>query len=77
MAERRNYFVLDGKSSLDFGVWTNGYETFKGATRYTEDVIVPGRHGSLVNDNGRFENVDLVYRDCGIVREEALEHYRA
>ena len=76
LADRRNYFVLDGKSSLDFGVWTNGYETFKGATRDTTGVIVPGGHGTLVNDNGRFENVDMIYRDCGIVREDALEHYR-
>ena len=71
----RNFFTLDGIASTDFGVWTNGYKTFGGTTRDVDLLQVPGRHGDLVKDNKRFENVEIQYEDCGIVRQGALLKY--
>lgn len=56
-----NYFVFNGKSSLDYGVYISGSGTFNGAERDVEAVEVPGRNGDLIIDNGRFKNVPLVY----------------
>lgn len=56
-----NYFTFDGVSSRDFGVFISGTTVFDAAPRSIQTVAVPGRSGTLTLDNGRFENVDLVY----------------
>lgn len=56
-----NYFTYDGVSSRDFGVFISGDSVFDAAPRSIQTVVVPGRNGTLTLDNGRFENVDLVY----------------
>lgn len=56
-----NYFIYDGVSSRDFGVYINGTEVFNAAPRSISTVTVPGRSGTLTIDNGRFENVELTY----------------
>ena len=57
----RNSFTYAGKSSLDFGIYTNGRETFGSPARSYETVQIPGRNGDLIYDNRRFENYDLKY----------------
>lgn len=56
-----NYFIFNGQSSLDYGVYISGSGTFNGAERDVESVGVPGRNGDLIIDNGRFKNAPLVY----------------
>ena len=62
-----NYFVFDGKSSLDFGVRISGDGVYSSPKRDYEIQSVPGRSGDLVFDNKRFENVSLTY-PAGIVK---------
>jgi phage-related protein len=62
-----NYFVFDGKSSLDFGVRISGDGVYDAPKRDYEIQSVPGRSGDLVFDNNRYENVSLTY-PAGIVK---------
>lgn len=56
-----NYFTYGGVSSRTYGVYISGTNTFNAAQRSIERVTVPGRNGTLTLDNGRFENIELVY----------------
>ena len=56
-----NYFVFDGKSSLDFGVGISGNGTFRKSHRRVERFTVPGRNGTLTISDGTFEDVEIVY----------------
>lgn len=53
----RNYFVLDGKSSSDFGTWVASSTMFDGAEHDDEVIEIPGRNGAIVFSNGRYRNV--------------------
>lgn len=55
------YFVFDGKPSLDFGVWISGGGTFDAPARDLSMISVPGRNGDLTFDNGRFVNISVTY----------------
>ena len=57
----RNYFILDGVDSRDFGVYISGQGTFRAAGRDYNIIPVPGRNGDLVGPERRFENGKLVY----------------
>lgn len=57
----RNYFVFNGYSSKDYGVYISGLNTFGGAERDVDVISVPGRNGDLTIDNGRFRNIPIVY----------------
>lgn len=61
-----DYFIFNGKSSLDFRCKMTGNGTFKSAQRDIESVEVPGRSGNLTIDNKRFRNVAIAY-ECYIV----------
>lgn len=52
----RNFFTLDGKSSVDFNTWIAKSNMFDGAEHDDEVVEVPGRNGALVFSNGRYRN---------------------
>lgn len=56
-----NYFIFDGESSLDYGVYIGGQNTFNAPQRDVAKVSIPGRNGDLVQDNGRFLNVQVPY----------------
>lgn len=55
------YLTFDGKSSRDFDVWISGTGTFDAPRRDVSAVAVPGRNGALHIDNGRFENIEIIY----------------
>ena len=57
----RNYFIFAGASSADFGIYVNGNKTFNTPERVIETTIVPGRHGDLLIDTGRFSNIEHTY----------------
>lgn len=56
-----NYFIFNGESSADFGVWISGGGTYNAPARDVETASVPGRNGMVTFDNGRFENIQLTY----------------
>lgn len=56
-----NFLIYNGKSSADFGVWISGGGTFNAPTRDTETEVIPGRNGSLLFDNGRYNNIVVSY----------------
>ena len=61
MINRRNYLVIDGRSSLDFGVYISGGGTYKSPERSYEEVEVPGRNGVILIDKGHYKNIDVTY----------------
>ena len=57
----RNYFVFDGKSSLDFEVGLSGVGAYDAPKRDYDSIEIPGRNGNLTLDNGRYENIKVRY----------------
>lgn len=55
------YFVFNGKSSKDFGLYISGGGTFGTPERDITKVSVPGKNGDLIIDNGRFKNISVTY----------------
>lgn len=62
----RNYFVFDGKDSRDFGLYTNGLDTFGSPARRLNSVPVSGRSEDYVVNTGAHEQYDFAYKDCFI-----------
>lgn len=56
-----NFLIFNGKSSADFGVWISGGGTFNAPSRDADVETVPGRNGTLIFDNGRYNNISVVY----------------
>lgn len=56
-----NSFTFDGVSSETYGVIVSGTQTFVSPERDVEYIEVPGRNGTLLLDNGRWHDVDIVY----------------
>lgn len=54
-------FWFDGKCSADFGIMVSGMNTFNAAERDVEKVVVPGRNGEMILDNGRLKNISIQY----------------
>ena len=57
----RNYFTLNGVDSRSFGVYISGQGTFSAPARDYNILSVPGRNGSLVGPEKRFQNGTLTY----------------
>lgn len=57
----RNYFILDGQDSRDFGVYISGSGTFSAPQRAYNMIDVPGRNGALVGSEKRLLNLELTY----------------
>lgn len=56
-----NYFIFNGRSSLDFGVYIGGQATFNAPQRDISKISISGRNGDLIRDNGRFLNIEVTY----------------
>lgn len=63
---RRDFFHFDGVSSLEYGVVLTGANTERTPQRDVGTTPIPGRNGALVQDNGRWENVEVAYQ-CAIL----------
>lgn len=64
----RNSITFAGTDlGSEFGVYCNGDGTFGAPARSYTFVEVPGRNGSLVLDNGRYEDITVSYR-CAMLR---------
>lgn len=55
------FFTFAGKNSNDFGIHISGEATFNRPKRKFKEYDVTGRNGTLIIDEGCFENVDLEY----------------
>lgn len=58
-------FEFAGESSRDYGVYITDVNVFDGAARDIKLVDIPGRNGAYIIDNGRFDEITLVY-DCAM-----------
>lgn len=57
-----NYFLIDGKPSLDFGLVISGAGTYASPQKRYEEVDIPGRNGKLLlNTDTFFDNVEVTY----------------
>ena len=57
----RNWFVLNGVDSRDFGVYISGQGTFSAPRREYDMISIPGRNGDLVGNEKRLENSGRFY----------------
>lgn len=75
----RNYFIIDGTDSRDFGLYLNGAGTFDSPSRAVDFIPVPGRNGDLIGLSTRLENGVYRYLDAFIFRdfEANLAAFRA
>lgn len=56
-----NYFTFNGESSLDYGVYVGGQGTFNAPQRDVSKIVIPGKNGDLIKDNGRWLNIEVPY----------------
>ena len=56
-----NSFTFNNVSSATLGLYVGGQRTFNSPQRNVTKVVIPGRNGDLVKDNGRFDNVEVGY----------------
>lgn len=56
-----NHIIYAGKSSIDFGITISGEGTFNTPRRRYTEVVVPGRSGALLIDEGAFDNIEVKY----------------
>lgn len=57
----RNYFILDGVDSRDYGVYISGQGTFSAPKKAYTFYNVPGRNGALLGNEHRLENIEVSY----------------
>lgn len=56
-----HYLVFDRRSSADYSLYIMGPPTYDSPARDMETISIPGRNGTLLVDNGRFENIEVSY----------------
>lgn len=57
----RNYFRFGLIDSRDYGVYISGSGAYNAPRRSYTEVVVPGRNGTLLIDNGNYENIEVTY----------------
>lgn len=57
----RNYFILNGVDSRDFGVYISGQGTFSAPQKAYTYYNVPGRNGAILGNEHRLENIEVSY----------------
>lgn len=74
----REHMMIDGKNSMEFGIWLFGNDEYNFPQRDVEMVSVPGRSGDLTIDKDRFKNIKVKY-SCVMFDKDArnLESFRA
>lgn len=61
----RNYLILNGTDSRDFGVYISGQGTFSAPEKAYEFYNIPGRNGAILGSEKRLENIEVSY-ECFI-----------
>lgn len=55
------YFIYNGISSADLGLYVGGKESFNAPARNIKKISVPGRNGDIVIDQGSYKNISVSY----------------
>lgn len=63
--------TYDGVNLLDFGVHVSAEGTYNAPARSITEEVIPGRNGTLIIDNGRYENRVVTYPAYILKRLEA------
>ena len=69
-------FAFDGENSGDYGIYITGSAVYNAPARDVEMIKIPGRSGAFVQDNGRFENIEVTY-PAGIYAESQEDFAQA
>lgn len=64
-----NSFEFNGINSMDNGVYISGDAVFNAPERDVEMIVIPGRNGEFIRDNGRFNNIEVTY-PCGMFGDD-------
>lgn len=64
-----NSFEFNGINSMDNGVYISGSAVFNAPERDVEMIVIPGRNGEFIRDNGRFNNIEVTY-PCGMFGDD-------
>ena len=59
--EENGYFIFGDVKSSDYGVWISGGGTFNAPARRYKEYVVPGRNGTLMIDEGAYEEAEVTY----------------
>lgn len=54
--------TFGGINSLDYGVYITGEGVYNAPQRMVDTVSVPGRNGDIIIDQGKYDNVTVVYQ---------------
>lgn len=57
-----NTITFGGVNSADYGIYISGEGVFNAPLRDAKMFSIPGRNGSFLLDNGRYENIEVTYR---------------
>lgn len=57
----RSTITFGGRNLADFGLFISGEGTYGAPMRSVTEEVVPGRNGTLIIDNGRYENLEVTY----------------
>lgn len=57
----RGYLTFDGEDLRDLGVYISGSGVFNAPSRAYEEIIIPGRDGTLYGREKRLENIEVTY----------------
>ena len=67
------WFVWKGESSLDYGLWISELPAPRKANERTEEVVIPGRSGSLLYRQGK--NIHDAYtRECRVTAPSSADY---
>ena len=58
---KRHDLVIAGRSISDWGLKVSDVNVFDSPVRSQEEIVVPGRNGTLIIDNGSWKNIDITY----------------
>ena len=53
--------IYGGKNLLEFGVYVSAEGSYNAPSRSITEEVIPGRNGTLIIDNGRYENRVVTY----------------
>lgn len=56
-----NTITFGGVNSSSYGIYISGEGVFNAPVRDAEVISIPGRNGSFLLDNGRYENIEVRY----------------
>lgn len=59
---KRHDLVIAGRSISDWGLKVSDANVFDSPARSQEEIVVPGRNGTLIIDNDSWKNIDIIYK---------------